>query len=76
MMTMMMKSNANAHFTPPPLGLLGASWPAFEVCHTVRRPLAPVWREDLMQAKDYTVESYEPELQAKVAKGYFESKNI
>ena len=27
-------------------------------------------------SQDYTVERYEPELQAKVAKGYFEGKNI
>ena len=27
-------------------------------------------------SQDYTVESYEPELQAKVASGYFEGKNI
>ena len=75
MMTMMMKSNANAHFTPPPWGYSGASWLTLEVCHAVGR-LLDRFGAKALRKPEYTVESYEPELQAKVANGYLEGKNI
>jgi hypothetical protein len=74
MMTTMMKSNANAHFTPPPWGYSGASWLALRGLSR-GRALVGI-RLARRRKPEYTMESYEPELQAKVANGYLEGKNI
>jgi len=74
MMTTMMKSNANAHFTPPPWGYSGASWLALEVSRG--RACWHPFGAKTLRKPEYTVDSYEPELQAKAANGYQEGKNI
>ena len=73
MMTMMMKSNANAHFTPPPWGYSGASWLALGLSRG-QAPVGTCLARRRYASQDYTMESYEPELQAKVANGYFEGR--